>query len=268
MRRASARPVVLVLGGNDPSGGAGLAADIETLASLGCHPAPVVTAITVQDSRDVRAFDPVAPGLVMAQARAVLDDLPVAAVKLGMLGSAACSAACAAILEAHPHLPLVVDPVLRAGGGGGLARGELAQAIRLLLVPRAHLLTPNRQELRRLAPEADSEAGAARALLGAGAGAVYVTGTDHTTGPQVVNRLYTPGETLELPCERLPGGYHGSGCTLAAAAAAGLAHGLEVGAAVRAAQDYTLRALRRAVRPGRGQAFPVRLATDREDQDD
>ena len=252
--------MVLVLGGNDPSGGAGLAADVQAIARLGAHPAPVVTAVTVQDSGGVQGFRPLAPEEVLAQARAVFADLPVAAVKTGMLATPACAAACALLLDEHPGLPLVVDPVLAAGGGGALAESGLADALRSLLVPRARLLTPNREELRRLAPEGNGLGPRARALLGAGAGAVYVTGADGTGGEGITHHLFTAeGETLEITCERLPGRYHGSGCTLAAAAAALLARGRGLPAAVREAQDYTWQSLRHGFRAGRAQAFPDRL---------
>ena len=114
-------PVVLVFAGNDPSGGAGLQADIQTLTSLGCHPAPVVTAITVQDTVGVKHFMPVETGLVIAQARAILEDMPITAIKTGMFGSIANITALAGILEDYPDIPLIVDPVLASGRGDVLS---------------------------------------------------------------------------------------------------------------------------------------------------
>ena len=116
-------PVVLILAGNDPSGGAGLGADIQAVTALGAHPAPVVTALTVQDTRDAYAVEPVAARLVVDQAEAVLADLPVAAIKLGLLGTAEVCRAVAALLARHPRIPAVIDPVLFAAGGAALAGG-------------------------------------------------------------------------------------------------------------------------------------------------
>ncbi|MGA9661099.1 MAG: bifunctional hydroxymethylpyrimidine kinase/phosphomethylpyrimidine kinase, partial [Pseudomonas alloputida] len=117
MNTYSSRPVVLCLSGHDPSGGAGLQADIEALIAQGCHAAPAVTALTVQDTVNVSDFRVLDREWVLAQANAVLADSTVAAVKLGMLGSIEMVDTVAELLAAHPHLPLVCDPVLRAGGG-------------------------------------------------------------------------------------------------------------------------------------------------------
>ncbi|EQL39089.1 hydrogenase [Pseudomonas aeruginosa VRFPA03] len=125
MKTPTSRPVVLCLSGHDPSGGAGLQADIEALLAQGCHAAPAVTALTVQDTVNVSDFRVLDREWVLAQANAVLADLPVAAVKLGMLGSLEMVDTVAEILAAHPHLPVVCDPVLRAGGGGALGKGDV-----------------------------------------------------------------------------------------------------------------------------------------------
>ncbi len=269
---SAAVPVVLVLAGNDPSGGAGLAADIEALASMGCHAAPVVTALTVQDTRDVQALYPVEAARVVEQARAVLEDLPVAAVKIGLLASAANVAAVHTLLMDYRHLPVVLDPVLRAGGGTSLADAEVVEALRSLLLPQVTVLTPNTHEARLLAPEAVDPEACAQALLEAGCEFVLLTGT-HEPAPraphQVVNRLYGTEaggreggrhRLLESYCwERLPGQYHGSGCTLASALAGLLAQGEDPRSAARQAQEYTWEALRRGYRAGMGQLVPNRL---------
>lgn len=169
-------PVVMILAGNDPSGGAGIAADIETLVSLGCHPAPVITALTVQDTHDVHNLLPVESALVLAQARAVLADLPVAAFKIGTLGSADNAAALHELLISHPDIPVVLDPVLAAGGGTALANSDLIEAIRDLLLPLTTVLTPNSIEARRLAPEADTLEACGMALLARGCRQVLLTG--------------------------------------------------------------------------------------------
>ncbi len=136
----------------------------------------------------------------------------------------------------------------------------MADAIRVLLAPRARLLTPNREELRRLAPEADSLAARARALLAAGAECVYVTGADDARGAKVTHHLFlASGAEVALACERLPGAYHGSGCTLAAATAGLLAHGVDPVAAVHEAQEFTWQSLKHGHRLGMGQYLPNRF---------
>jgi len=263
-----ALPVVLVFSGNDPTGGAGLQADIETLISLGCHPAPVVTALTVQDTIGVKHYSPVETGLVIAQARAVLEDMPVAAIKAGMLGGADNVTALAAILQDYPEVPLILDPVLASGRGDPLADDSLVEALVSLLVPEALLITPNILEVMRLAPDADNVDAAAQELMSLGCNYVLVTGT-HASTPEVENRLYGNRRLLEsYSWERLPYEYHGSGCTLAAACAATLAHGMDILEAAAEAQDFTWQALAHGHRLGMGQHFPDRLYWARKDDDE
>ena len=130
-------PVVMTFAGNDPTGGAGIQADIEAIASMGCQAAPVITALTVQDTRNVVRFEPVAATLVVEQARAVLEDMPVACFKLGMLGSVENVEAIHTILGDYPEIPVVLDPILRAGGGSELADEELPDPSPELLPPLA-----------------------------------------------------------------------------------------------------------------------------------
>ncbi len=252
-------PVVLVFAGSDPTGGAGLAADVLTLASLGCHPAPVVTALTAQDTSGIKQFEVVDPELVIAQARAVLEDMPVAAIKTGMLGAATTVAAIESILRDYPALPLIVDPVQASDRGDALSEEPLEEALRALLIPRALLVTPNSLEARALAPSADTLDACAQDLLSLGAQYVLITGT-HEPTPKVENRLYGNRRLLDtFLFERLPGSYHGSGCTLAAACAAVLAHGLEPVNAITQALHFTHDCLRHAYRLGMGQLLPDRL---------
>ena len=261
-------PVVMTLAGNDPTGGAGIAADIETLVSLGCHPAPVITALTVQDTRNVHALLPVDPDQVLAQAQAVLDDMPVAAIKIGVIGNADNAIALRALLDTCPHIPVILDPVLAAGGGTELADAELIAAIQTLLLPMTTVLTPNSLEARRLAPEADTLEACAMALLARGCRYVLITGGHETeSSTEVVNRLYGNNRLLETHhWPRLPHQYHGSGCTLAAAIAALLAQSHEpspldesILSIVYRAQDYAWRALQAGYRAGGGQWLPHRL---------
>jgi hydroxymethylpyrimidine/phosphomethylpyrimidine kinase len=258
-------PVVLVFAGHDPSGGAGIQADIEALASQGCHAATVITALTVQDTRDVQDFRPLDAVELIAQARAVLEDMPVATFKLGMLGSVENIEAIHTILNDYPEIPVVFDPVLASGGGTGLGGPELIQAMQVLLLPMTTVLTPNSPEARALARGADTLDACALSLLDAGTDYVLVTGT-HEDSRHVDNRLYHEDRLLEtFTWERLPGSYHGSGCTLASSLAGLLARGLDPFAAAHEAQDYTWNALRQGYRPGLGQQLPNRLFWTRDD---
>jgi hydroxymethylpyrimidine/phosphomethylpyrimidine kinase len=258
---SSSPPVVLTFAASDPSGGAGLQADLLTLASLGCHPLSVLTGITVQDTRGVESLLAIEPALVERQARHVLDDVPVAAFKLGVLGSAANAQFIAAILAEHARTPVVLDPVLASGRGDALSDAATIEVLRSALLPRATVLTPNSLEARRLAgaaPDADLP-WCARSLTSLGCKYVLITGT-HEKGAEVVNTLYDArGILREDRWPRLAGGYHGSGCTLASAVAALLAKGQAVERAVQGAQEYTWKSLAAGFSPGHGQAIPDRF---------
>ncbi len=258
MPNSTTPPVVLLFAGADPTGGAGVAADIETVGALGCHPAPVITAVTAQDTRGLRQFSVVETELVVAQARAVLEDMPVAAIKTGMLGNEANLAAVATIVHDFPQLPLVVDPVTSTGAGDLLSEDPLDAAYRSLLLPRATLVTPNTVELAWLAPEGDNLDARAQELMSLGCDYVLVSG-GHETGDEIENLLFGNRRFLEVYRQpRLPHDYHGSGCTLAAACAAGLAQGLEPASAVGAALTFTWNSLQHATALGSGQWLPNR----------
>lgn len=279
-------PAVLVFAGTDPTGGAGLQADILTLASLGCHPLSVVTAITVQDTVGVDDFLPMEADWIADQARSVLEDMPVAAIKIGMIGSIEAVAAIAEVISDYPDIPVVLDPVLTSGRGDPLANEELLDALRDLLLPQTTILTPNSLEARRLAEDADEEGDeedaedddkaaeicgldeCARRLIDLGCEYVLITGA-HEQGAQVANTLYnTRGIVHRLNWDRLPGSYHGSGCTLASAVAAMLALGHDISEAVKEAQEYTYQTLKNAYRPGMGQFIPDRLYWVRGDDEE
>jgi hydroxymethylpyrimidine/phosphomethylpyrimidine kinase len=267
-RASESPPVVLTFAASDPSGGAGLQADLLTLASMGCHPLSVVTALTVQDTLGVEGVLPIDSEWVTDQARCLLEDMPVDAIKIGVLGSVENIAAIAEIVSDYPDVPLVLDPVLASGRGDELASDEMASVIRELLLPQTTILTPNSIEARRLAeyddePEATLDRCGDR-LVRLGCEYVLITGT-HEATPQVVNTLYGKDGVVRADSwTRLPGGYHGSGCTLASAIAAMLANGLSAADAVREAQEYTWKTLQKAYRPGMGQFLPDRLFWARE----
>ncbi len=249
-------PRILCIGGHDPTGGAGIQADIETVGALGGRALTLITCATVQDTHNVTAVTPIDAQLFTRQADTLMADIRPDAIKIGLIGSSGLIAPIAALLRAFDG-PVVLDPVLAAGGGFDFDRAHLTDAT-MQLLPNVTLITPNRAELRRLAPNA-SEPKAADTLLGRGVQAVLLTGADEARGEQVSNLLYRPEKppkTWHWP--RLPQRYHGSGCTLAAACATCLAHGDPVERAVERAQRFTWQALQRADAVGHGQWLPRR----------
>lgn len=251
-------PSVLTFAASDPTGGAGVQADILTLAALGCHPLSVITALTVQDTRGVERVLPIGAEWVRDQALRVLADVRAAAFKAGVLGSAESVRAVGDVVSAHARVPLVVDPVLASARGDTLADERAVTALLESILPRTTILTPNSVEARRLSGETEL-ARCARRLVDAGSKYVLITGTHEDTS-DVVNTLYDrSGVVREDRWKRLPGSYHGSGCTLASAIAARLALGSSPSEAVREAQDFTWHALAAGFKPGGGQHLPQRF---------
>ena len=230
-------PVVLTIAGSDSGGGAGIQADLKTFAALGAYGASVITAVTAQNTLGVTAIHPIPVEIVAAQLDAVLADLPVAAVKVGMIGDPAVAALLAGWPERLPHL--VVDPVLVATSGARLANVASVQP----LIPYATVLTPNRQEAGALTGSpvetVEEMAKAAEALVAAGARAVVVTGSE-----LAVDVLHHDGRTEVVRGEPVATvNNHGSGCTFSSAIAVRLAAGDPVPAAVNAAKRYVTAAL-------------------------
>jgi len=264
-------PIVLAFAATDPSGGTGLTADLLALASMGCHPLSVVTALTVQDTLGLQSVQPVDAESVADQARCVLEDMPVDAFKVGALGSVENVAAVAEILSDYPDVPLVLDPVLVSARGDELAGDDMVRAIAELVVPQTTVLVVTGAEAQRLAdPDDDQEASVATcagSLIESGCEFVLVTGANEP-GPEVVNTLYgRDGVVRTDTWSRLPGTFHGAGGTLAAALAAMLANGLDMPEAAREAQDYTWHALKKAYRPGMGRFVPDRLFWARDERE-
>ena len=259
-------PVVMSFAGADPTGGAGIQADIEAIISMGGHACPVVTAITVQDTQNLQRFEPVNSSLLIEQARAVLEDIPVQAFKLGMLGSVENIEVLHSLLLDYEDVPVVLDPVLAAGGGSEMASNSMLEAMTELLIPLTTVITPNSVEARKLAHNADSLDACAAELQETGCEYVLITGS-HENTQNVENRLYANHRLLEtFTWERLANHYHGSGCTLAAATAALLAQGLEPFMAIHEAQQYTWESLKHGYRIGMGQWHPNRLYWARDEE--
>jgi hydroxymethylpyrimidine/phosphomethylpyrimidine kinase len=245
--KETARPCVLVFSGLDPSGGAGIQADIEAIAAQGAHALPLVTALTVQDNNRVHEVVPVASGLLERQSAVLADSMPIRAVKIGIPGNAPNAGAIARIILTlrvrQPDLPVVLDPILASGRGDPLARGNALASLAPLL-PLATVLVPNLME--------------AMAISAPGCPHVLVTG-GHGEGDEVVNRWVSRDGMREWRWPRLPGKFHGSGCTLAAAIAARLALGEPVEQALENAQRYCNQALADSYVIAPGQRMPRRI---------
>lgn len=250
-------PLVLCCSGHDPTGGAGLQADIEACLGNDARALTLVTALTVQNTHNVSRVQAVAPLLLADAAETLLADVQPHAVKLGLLGDVQQLPVLRALLE-RLRLPVVLDPILRAGGGAQLLGRTLAVAMQEQLFGLVTVLTPNAAEARLLTgcerlPEA------AEALLALGPEHVLITGGDEP-GEEAVNWHYSRHHApVRHAWPRLAQGFHGAGCTLASAIAARLACGSPVPEALAQAQAYTHEALRRAQPVGQGRWLPGRL---------
>jgi hydroxymethylpyrimidine/phosphomethylpyrimidine kinase len=249
-------PRALTIAGSDSGGGAGVQADLKTFAAFGVYGTSSITALTAQNTRGVTGVHVVPAEFVTAQIEAVVSDIGCDAVKTGMLATAATVEAVVAAIDALELPNLVVDPVMVAKGGDRLLDADAVHALRASLLSRARVITPN-------IPEAEVLAGvrirsraemhdAARRLSDACPGAVLVKG-GHLPGAEVVDVLYLKGVFHEFAAPRVAGrATHGTGCTLAAAIAAGLARGHDLPSAVESAKAYVSGAMRRGVPVGAG----------------
>ncbi|ALD02902.1 hydrogenase [Acinetobacter sp. TTH0-4] len=254
------RPTVLCFSGLDPSGGAGLQADIEAIGQSGAHAAIACTALTIQNSQQVFGFEATSRELLLAQAHAVVNDLPIKCVKSGMLGTTENIAALADFLTEHPDYLYVLDPVLVANSGGSLGNQETLVEAFIGLIPLATVITPNTVELRALTGLEDLDQ-ATNKLFQMGAKAVLVKGGHEDTPEYIRNALYINGEFIsETRCPRLDGEYHGSGCSLASFIAGRLAQGDQLTQAVHHAETWLLGVLKKAETPvPNGQKIPKRF---------
>ncbi|MGC3874418.1 bifunctional hydroxymethylpyrimidine kinase/phosphomethylpyrimidine kinase [Halomonas sp. GXIMD04776] len=256
-------PVVLVMAGHDPTGGAGLIADSEAIAACGGWAVTVPTSLTVQTTHNVLKVMPCPADAIRDMAWSLLDEFEVKAIKLGLIADVTTLETIEDIVRACPGIPLVVDPVFKAGGGATLSTDALIDEFCRRLLPLVDILTPNRQELARLAANsAPDDVERVVSLMSLGCQAVLVTATDEpmpgTPEDEVVHTLHTPETSRQWRWPRLPGHYHGSGCTLSAALAARLAVGERLVNACEQAQRFTWESLRHGWQPGNGQRLPRR----------
>lgn len=241
-------PIALTIAGSDSSGGAGIQADLKTFSAFGVYGASVITALTAQNTRGVSGVHQVPVSFIAAQFEAVMSDLTVTAIKTGMLGDAPTVRTVAACLASHPTIPVVVDPVMVATSGDVLLDPDAIIAVRELLIPRAALITPNLPEAAKLldasvAASEDAIIEQARALQRLGCTAVLIKG-GHGEGGEAVDILFSEDEVHRFVRARIATkNSHGTGCTLSAAIAAGLAEGKSLRTAVEDAKEYVWQAL-------------------------
>lgn len=251
-------PVILSLSGHDPTGAAGVQADIESVHGNGGRCISVITALTAQNTMRFDEILPQDPINFRNQVELLTADIPINACKVGLVGSPGLVNVIADLSATMTNIPWVVDPVLQSGTGTALANADIIEGLLTRLFPRTTVMTPNLVEARKLTGLVDVE-DAAGLLLDTGCQNVLVTDTRPNTGT-VVNILYSLDDRPRMmEWDRLPGTYHGSGCTLSSAIAAWLAQGMDVRTAAEKAQTFTWRALKRGLKIGRGQIHPQRL---------
>jgi len=266
-------PKVMTFSATDPTGGAGLQADILTISSLGCHPVSIATGFTVQDTIGVNKLIPIDSELVNDQARFILEDMEVDIFKLGLLGSKENITTIAEIISDYPDIPLIIDPVLASGRGDEFTDIEARNMMMELLFPESLLITPNSLEARQLTCNEEENSDLAIEVCAdrfkeMGCENILITGT-HENTENIINTLYnSSNQTIPYHWDRLPGSYHGSGCTLAAAISAYYALGLSIDEAVEEAQHFTWQTLKNGFKPGMGQLIPNRFFRDSDFEDD
>ena len=248
-------PIAMCIAELDPTGGGGIAADIETLASLGCHCTPIMSAISIQDTQDVKDSAMVDSMLLMEQMRAVLEDMDVAAIKVHQLASTSHVESIHTVLTDYPPRPLVVDPALWSFP----VEENFCTALCTMLLPQTSLLVLTETEAFELAGSADTSTACAHALLDHGCENVLIS-SEPGRSREYTSRLYShAGLQQSFAWQNLPHNFVGAGSTFAAAITAFLAHGVQLQSAIREAQEYTWRALSQARRLGMGRLVPNRL---------
>jgi hydroxymethylpyrimidine/phosphomethylpyrimidine kinase len=256
------KPVVLVMAGHDPSGGAGIQADIETIACNGCHAISVITCLTAQNTAEFRKSIQIDPLEFMEQVEMVLADIFINSCKIGLITDTGILSAIEKVLKKLKNVPVVLDPVISAGTGQKIVSKDIHLSMHDKLIPFTSIITPNSLEARELTGLDDLDA-AGGELIKRGCKAVLITGAhEHEESKKIINTLYRKNQIIRYEWQRLPGNYHGSGCTLSSGIAARLALGQDLQQAAEAAQEYTWQTLRHAIRYGNNQYHPDRFYRD------
>ena len=251
------KPVVLVLAGHDPSGGAGIQADIETLAAHGCIATSVITSLTAQNTQKFSYHLPQAAGDFISQAKLVIDDVNIDACKIGAIGSLELIHAIHELIT-DKTFPVILDPVLQSTTGHNFSNEEMCSLLCELILPITTVITPNRKEALQLTGTLTPQA-AAEKFLEIGCKNILMTDTE-ASDINIINNLYQEnGQTQTFTYDRLPGNFHGSGCTLASAISANLAKNIELTTAIEQAQEFTWNSLKHGLKLGKGQMHPNRF---------
>mgnify|MGYP003950793107 CR=1 FL=1 len=251
------KPIVLVIAGHDPSGGAGIQADIESIANAGCHAVTVITSLTAQNTNKITNISSQDPGFFRKQIKLIFDDFSVAACKIGMIGDVEL------VDTIHNELsdikiPIILDPIINSGTGKNLSSKKTYGRILTLLLPLTTVITPNTLEAKILTGT-DNLKIAADKLLSYGAKSVLITGSHEKTNT-VLNTLYEKnGSPTKYKWKRLASSFHGSGCTLSSRIAANIALGNNLKNAVEDAQEYTWQTLKNGLELGKNQIHPDRF---------
>jgi len=256
---------ILVFAGLDPSGGAGISADIETLSNLNTHTLPIVTCLTVQDTKNVKRVEPVEKNLLQQQVETLTQDIAFQAIKIGLLSNADIIELVAQTLTIFPDIPVIFDPILRAGGGTRVTHGDANNIVKLMrekIIPHTTLITPNSLEARMLVDKKNLN-DCAEELIQLGCKNVLITGEHENDPITVSNTLYSVDDrgllnSIFYRYPRLPHKYHGSGCTLASASSVYLSQNMPIAKAAQCAQDFTYNTLIHAKQLGKTQFHPDR----------
>ena len=258
------KPVVLVLAGHDPSGGAGIQADVETLSAYGCIAASVITSLTAQNTQCFSHHIPQATEDFLTQGKLILEDINIDTCKIGAIGSPDLIRAIHELIADKPF-PVVLDPVLQSTTGHDFSNEEMCGLLCDLILPLATMITPNRDEAMQLTGELNPQS-AAEKLLEMDCKNVLITDAEDSK-TEVINHLYQgDGQTQIFTYERLSGSFHGSGCTLASAISANLAKDIELISAIEQAQEFTWHSLKHGLQLGKGQMHPNRFFNQTENK--
>ena len=245
---------VLLFSGLDPSGAAGIVADIETINQFGMTSLPIITTLTVQNSQEIKLVETTSESLIEAQFQAITDDISFQTVKIGLLGSLGQINTIIKLLNTRPELSIILDPVITSGNDEVLLDEDVINVMRNELIPLATILTPNLTELNRLAPGLDEQS----AVSSLDCPWILVTTADNSD-VDIEHRLYHHSELVgQFLYKKLPGKYHGSGCTLSSAISALIASDVPVKIACKRALDYTYQTLLSAKKLGKMQYHPNR----------
>ena len=263
----SSVPKILTFAASDPTGGAGMQADLMTQTSLGCYPLSVLTAITCQDTSRVSDVVPIDPSIVEKQARLILNETKIDVIKCGVMASEENIKVISEIIKDYPNVPVVIDPILSSGRGDNLALGDSLQLMIRHLFPLAEIITPNVNEAAKIISnknisEIDEDLlFIGKSLMDLGPKNVLITAADYQVDKKILtNTLFCQdGGIFNFDHERLPQSFHGSGCTLASAIAAYLAQGMSIHTAVEEAQKFTIDTLKNGLVNGNGQLIPNRF---------